>query len=355
MRVKLIVFSFLTVGLLSSKCSKDEPDEEQSFDQFALLENYADNIIIPGYETLFNNLASLEDAVETFDTDYSEENLILAQEEWFKAYESFQKVQMFDFGPAMTRGLKSALATYPTDTIKINENAQGGFVSLETADNIDAIGFPALDYLLFDLSNQKALFKLTNGVNRRAHVLAIIDKMMGETLSVLSDWNSYRDEFTTSGGTSSTSSLSYLVNEFNKDFELTKNAKIGIPAGVKSLGIIRPEFIEAPFSKKSLELAHASILGLREAYVGADGQGFDDWLKIYDNGVELNTRILNAFQEIEQASELINTREFKEVLDTDLQLAVDLYEKMQANVVNIKTDMPALFGIFITYQDNDGD
>ena len=356
MRVKIVILSFLTIGLLSAKCKKDDPSDDQIFDQFALLENYSENIIRPGYEVLFNNLVALEDAAEAFDSDYSEANLLSTQEEWLKAYKSFQRVQMFDFGPAMNRGLKSALATYPTDTIKINENAQGGFVNLGTADNIDAIGFPALDYLLFDLSNEKALFKLQNGVNRRAHILSIIEKMKVEVLSVMSDWANYQEDFISSGGTSSTSSLSFLVNEFNKDFELTKNAKIGIPAGVKSLGIIRPEFIEAPYSKKSLEIAYASIEGLKEAYLGASGLGFDDWLKIFEgNGVELNNRILNAFEEIRISADLIQNREFKDVLDTDLQLAIDLYEKLQANVVNIKTDMPALFGVFITYQDNDGD
>ncbi|MGB0933674.1 MAG: imelysin family protein [Lishizhenia sp.] len=356
MRVKIILLSFLTIGLLSAKCKKEDPTEEQSFDQFALLENYAENSIKPGYEALFNDIVALEAAVEIFDADYSETNLISAQEEWLKAYKSFQRVQMFDFGPAMNRGLKSALATYPTDTTKINENAQGGFVNLGTADNIDAIGFPALDYLLFDLSNEKALFKLQNGVNRRAHILSIIDKMKAEALAVMSDWQSYEADFVVNGGTSSTSSLSFLVNEFNKDFELTKNAKIGIPAGVKSLGITRPEFIEAPYSEKSLDLALTSIEALEQMYLGAGGLGFDDWLKIYENsGSELNTRILTAFTQIKNAAELINDRAFKDVLNTDLQLAVDLYEKLQANVVNIKTDMPALFGIFITYQDNDGD
>ena len=72
--------------------------------------------------------------------------------------------------------------------------------------------------------------------------------MVNELSNVRSSWTSYKGTFVASTGTETTSAFSLLINEFNKDYELSKNAKLGIPLGKQSLGIQLPEYIEARYS-----------------------------------------------------------------------------------------------------------
>lgn len=355
MRLKLGLF--LTIGLLSSKCEKHPIEQTEQFDKTSLLNNYAENLIKPGYQRLSESISELKTTYNTFQQNTNIGALQDLQDAWLAAYKDFQNVQMFDFGPAMDVRLKAALGTYPTDTNKINNNVVNGSWNLGSADNTDAVGFPALDYLLHDLSNQNVIDKVSVGNNRDAYILAVIEKIESEVLYVSSAWESYyAATFKANTGTSSTSSMSYLVNEFNKDFELSKNAKVGIPAGVQSLGIQRPAYIEAPFSKKSLEILQTSMLSLLSMYKGSNGLGFDDYLTSFEgSGTELNTIILAQFNNALDEIETVKNVEFKELIENNPSKATKIYEELQANVVNIKTDMPALFGIFITYQDNDGD
>ena len=149
------------------------------------------------------------------------------------------------------------------------------------------------------------------------------------------------------------------MNEFNRDFELAKNAKIGVPFGKQSLGIQLPEYIEARYSGISLDLLEESISALQKVYngvgftTGADGPGFDDYL-IHLEKSNLDSTIDIGFNGI-----INRTNSFTNTLEQEMVVSVPeldlLYSLLQGHVVHIKTDMTSSFGVLITYQDNDGD
>ena len=349
----LIGFS---LGILFNSCKKKKEDPEQEFDKTALATNLSENIIIPSVNEFNADIVDLESTFSAFKNDRNQQTLESLRESWKQAYFTWQTVKIFDFGPIRSIGMKGAIATYPTDTNDIQNNIASGSYSLSTAANVDAIGLPALDYLLFRAG---ALDSLQNSLNCLNYVEDVINKMLSESNTVKSEWTSYQSTFNSSTGTSSTSAFSLFINEFNRDFELAKTAKVGIPLGKQSLDVPLPEYIEARYSGISLDLLRESLIALRKVYNGdsfsggSAGVGLDDYLLHLERSTLDNT-IDSNFEGMINRVQTFNST-FEEALDTNISGLNDLYLLLQSQVVYIKTDMTSAFGVLITYQDNDGD
>ena len=354
--VSYTVLIAIFLGILFNSCKKEEEEPQEEFDKNTMAANMSANIIVPSINEFDNNLSQLESNLMAFKADVSQQNLDLLRNSWKQAYITWQTVKIFDFGPIRNIGMKGAIATYPIDTTDIQNNISSGSYSLSTAANLDAIGLPALDYLLY---RKGALDSLQNNPNCVNYVEDVINKMLSESNTVKSEWSSYQSTFNESTGTSSTSAFSYFINEFNRDFELAKTAKVGIPLGKQSLDVPLPEYIEARYSGISLELLEASLIALRKVYNGdsfsggSAGVGLDDYLVHLERSTLDNTIDSNFEEMINKAQSFSLT--FEEALDTNVSGLNELYLMLQSQVVYIKTDMTSAFGVLITYQDNDGD
>ena len=350
----LTIVAFVTLAFVS--CKKEEDDSSSAaFDKGAMLTNIADNTILPALADYQAKVTELKSAFDAFETDASSANFDLLREKWQAAYLAYQTVKMYDFGPFRNYGYKGATGTFPTDTAVVESNISSGTYNLASAGNTVAIGFSALDYLLY---NPDAFTRLSE-TGYKTYTKDVIYKLSDETTAVVSAWSSYRSTFVSSTGTETTSSFSELVNEFNRDYELAKTAKLGIPIGIQSFGIQLPEYIEAPYSGISLDLLRANIASIHRLYKGkshngsSNGSGFDDYL-IHLEKSALNTTINNTFDQI-----ITKIDTFQGTLEEEMQSNPSeleaLYNLIQSQVVNLKTDMTSSFGVLITYQDNDGD
>lgn len=356
LRKKSILISALAALVLIPSCQKEDPQDTAEFDKGALLTHLADDRIVPAINDFSAKIGELESAYLTFQGDRSQANLDAVRVAWKTAYLSWQGVKTYDFGPIRDNGLRAATATFPADTAKIVNNISSGSYSLGAAANIDAIGLPALDFLLY---RNDALSYFSGNDTYTTYGLDVIQKMKNEIQTVQSAWTSYRATFVASTGTESTSAFSLLVNEFNRDFELAKNAKLGIPIGKQSLGVQLPAYLEARYSGFSFELMRESVLQLKLLYYGcyfgsnAAGTGFDDYLGQLEKS-ELAGLIGSNFDAI-----LNKTDTFGGTLEEEMQNNPgeldQLYNLFMNQVVAIKTDMTSAFGVLITYQDNDGD
>lgn len=356
---KLHIFITLILGIaVFTACKKDKPDEEEpeSFKKSELLTNIGTNLVIPEYQELLSSITELESKYVQFSGSLTTQNLDELRLAWKTAYIDWYSMNVYEFGPAMNIGLRSAVGTYPSDTVKIENNISTGGYVLGSLGNIDAIGFSSLDFLLYRVN---ALDYFISNPNYTQYGLEVIQKMKSEVSSVLNNWNStYLETFKTSTGTESTSSFSLFVNEFNKTYELAKTAKLGIPIGKQSLGIQQPQYIEARMSAESLALLYENVKALKrvfngESKTGINGKGFDDYLIALDRQ-DLTNTINSKFSSILTSIEQLNLS-LEEEMSANPQALDDLYTLMQSVVVSIKTDMASSFGVLITYQDNDGD
>lgn len=355
MKHTLILISSLT---LLASCDKGGTPEE--FDRSAMLTNMADNVIVPELNGLGTDLEALDNSADAFVAAPNASNLNDLKADYIAAYYSFQHCKMYDFGPMMDYAVKSAMNTYPTDTIQIQSNISSGSYNLGTIENVDAIGFPAIDFLLYYQSESQVINSFDtapDAANRRTYLTDITSKMKTEFDLVISGWSNYKADFIANDGNDAASSTSSLFNEFLKDIELAKNAKIGIPAGQQTGGQTLPSYVEGYYSGQSINLAIESIKGLKKAFSGDIGLGFDDYVvdvQGMDGTGSLAHNIQTQFNVVSDALAAIGSP-LSEKVDTNPTAVNTAYLELKKLVTYCKTDMSSTLGLLVTFQDNDGD
>ncbi len=347
-------FAILFISFIACK-DKDNQQDQEAFDRAPIMTNLADNYIIPHFTELKTRFSTLSADWNTFLSDQSQTNFNSVKTAYLLCNEEYQRVKMFDFGPAMSNGMTMSFGIFPTDTSQIAASISSGTYDLASAESEYAQGLDALDYLFFRVN---AYTELQSNPNARAYITDLINRMSSKVTAISQAWSgNYRNEFITGTGTSLTAPFSLLVNSFVKDFELTKNTKLGYPIGKQTLNNPRPLYFEAKWSKHNKVLLQVSNLALSDIFHGigsaGDGQGFDDYL-ITVGQTSVKTSIHDKFQYLN--TEITNWNDnLQERLVSNPASLDTYYNNMSSMVVNLKTDMPSAFGVVISYQDNDGD
>lgn len=352
-------------------CFDSGEDKAVEFDRAGMLANLADRLIMPAYDRLDAATGALAEAVDGLVEAPDSANGVAAREALEAAWLAWQGASAYEVGPAMQVGLRQRLNTFPTDPARIEANVAAGTWNLEIVSNYVAKGFPALDYLLHGRGGSMdslvaSLRDSAAGSNRGRYMSGVAAEIAAQVATVRKGWaegeGGYRASFVSKLGTDIGSSLGELVNQFNFDYEILKNPRIGIPLGVKTLGIPRPETVEAYYAGYSLALARAHLDALEGLFrgrdsAGVDSLGFDDYLNAlgtrYQNG-QLAQAIIDRFASARAALEAIPDPLSQAIEDQKAKVE-KAYEEIQRMVVLTKSDMPSALSVTITYQDADGD
>jgi len=362
---KLFLLSLIFICVA---CGDDEtpeqPDPCQSdFDQEAMFVNISDNLIKPGYVDLENKAAQLQEAVQTFANNPSINNLTSAREKFSVAYMSWQAVAQYEFGPAKEVFLRNIVNNFPADVGIIENNIEALVWDFESPDTYDK-GFPGLDYLLYGLSELDAdivavYTNFDNGENYKSYLRAVANHLYERIFQTHTNWQegTYRSSFIKNLGQATGSSLSLIINSLNENYELIKREKIGVPSGVLTLGFTNPENVEALYSGLSLDLAKAGLKASEQFYLGGTGLGLDDYLIEVDakKGTELlDTVIKNQF--IDATNQLDGLENaLDEEVENNQEAVEAVYTAFARQVVHLKTDLPSVLCVAITYIDNPSD
>lgn len=120
---------------------------------------YADEVVVPTYQSLSEKNALLRQAVEAFYNNPTNETIEDACEAWLNAREPWEKSEAFLFGPVDELGLDPNMDSWPLDQVAIvNIIESGNFDDLnwteeDSDEDIEASqevrGFHTLEYLLF--------------------------------------------------------------------------------------------------------------------------------------------------------------------------------------------------------------
>lgn len=363
---------FICTLFLMWGCTGDGPSgpNTDDFNREAILENWADNIIIPAFTNFSETTSRLHTSAEAFSSDPTQQNFDSLRESWKTSYLAFQHVSMFEMGEAMQIRFRDNLNIYPTDTNEIENSIQSGEYNLTLPSLTDSQGFPALDYLLNGLGENDGeilSFYTTNesADNYRAYLTDLTERIDALAGQVLNSWTSgYRNEFINNSGNSANSSLDMMVNDFIFYYEKSLRAgKIGIPAGVFS-GSPLSSHVEAFYSKGfSKALFNEAMTATVNFFNGVhfngntNGESLDDYLDFLNtmkNGTDLTVLINNQFEQAIEESEALNN-DFAAQVETDNSLMLATYDELQRNVVNLKVDMLQALNINVDYVDADGD
>jgi len=371
--MKKILGLFLITAVLFS-CKKDKNADDQfvdNFDRATLLNNVGNNIIIPNYLILKQSGDSLYDFTLNFVTSPDVASLTVLRNHFLETYKDWMHCSMFEFGPAATDLLRGSVNTFPCDTTQIQSNIVSGTWDFMQAVNIDAIGFPAVDFLLFGngLSDAQLIDLYTTDLqaaNRKNYLTDVVNDLRNRVNTVYQAWipsgGNYIASFVASTGTDVGSSLGYLVNQLNYDYEILKNPRIGIPLGKMTLDIPLPEKCEGVYGAYSLVLAMEQVKAIENVFRGRSRSGTDgvglaeylDYLGAQSGGQSLSTAIVAKFAEIIAAMQALPGPLSQAVVSNAASVET-VYQKIVQGLVLLKTEMPSALGILITYQDADGD
>ncbi len=357
-RLSFLICLTLLLSIVACKEDDSTTSNADSFDRVAMLTNWANNIIIPGYTNYTQKLADLNTATTTFTTAPNENNFDELRNKWLEAYKAWQPVSMFEIGKAETISLRNYTNIYPTDTQQILDNITEGTYNLELPSNYDVQGFPALDYLLYGLAQDKNEIITQLAQPAYAQYLTDLVARLNELSNeVLNDWtNGYKEVYINNQGSSASASVDKTVNDFIFYYEkFLRAGKIGIPAGVFS-GSPMSQHVEAPYSAQySAELFHIALDAVQDFFNDEESlSAYLDYLNTIKDGADL-TMLING--QIDLARQTANemTPDYQAQVDYDYVKMLQTYDELQKVVVLFKVDMVQAMSISIDYVDADGD
>jgi len=365
--MKKFFLGLVVIGLIISCSSTSSSDDEptgavDNFDRGALLANVANNIIVPTFQDLDSKLSVLKASKDAFIATPNQANLDALRTSWLNAYKVWQFVEMLNIGKAEEILYGFQMNVYPTNTTDIESNIASGTYDLSNVNNNDAVGFPALDYLIYGVADDDVaiISKYSDG-KYIAYLSDIVDQMKYLTETVLNDWtDSYKSTFISQTGNTATSALNKFVNDFVYYYEKGLRAnKIGIPAGNFSASPL-PNKVEGLYSKiYSKDLAIEALDAVQDMFNGkyysssSTGDSFKSYLINLDRN-DLATLINSRFNDARQKLQALNSNFAMQIVDDNTQMT-QAYDALQLAVVSLKVDMLQAFNISVDYVDADGD
>ena len=363
-----IILSMAMIFFIVACSTENEPKASiDNFDRQAMLVNWADNIIIPAYDNYVGKLTDLTNAKNDFIANRTLSNLEALKIAWLEAYIAWQSVSMFEIGKAEELSLRDFTNVFPTSKTAIEEHVNSGTYDLTLPSSRNQQGFPAIDYLLHGAAeNQEMILeRFETEENLRNYLNDLINRLADLSTAVLQDWEGgYRDEFVNNDGSTASSSVNKLVNDYMFYYERTLRAgKIGIPAGVFSNTPLSDR-VEAFYRRdvsKTLFMAslNATIDFFNGQYYNGNGQGeslksYLDFLNSITDGSDLSGLINDQFAKSKAKAENLGENFYTEVENNNAQM-LQTYDELQANTILLKVDMFQALNIRVDYVDADGD
>lgn len=358
----LLLSIFITISLHFFSCGDEFGSSNgEDFDREALLENLGSNIIIPSYENYLDGVVALRQRSIEFTQVPNSQTLQTLREQFLTSYLLWQKCSFYEFGPAAEISLKASTNSFPAEIQKINSNISSGTYDLNSPSNRSAIGFPAIDYLIYgnNKTNNQLIIEYVDEPFKRAYLNDLVIQMENNIEYVVEQWNpngnNYLEGFIVKSGTDTNSSLSLLFNAYSSHLEKnTKDGKIGIPLGILPGGVQAPEYVEAYYSQISVPHMSVNIEAMKLMFLGDyngnSGLGFDDWLDARSARFEdrlLSNLIIDQFD-----LSLASISEINDPLSTTLiedpLKPVEAFNSLQLVSDLIKTNVSASFEVTVT-------
>ncbi|GAB4032705.1 imelysin family protein [Spirosoma jeollabukense] len=350
------------------------PTDQASSDRKAMLTNIADNIIVPSYANFKMKFDLMLTKSDAFAAKPDKASLTDLRQAWVDAYTEWQKVELFDVGPAEQNTLRNFFNIYPTDVTGIEAYLTAGTGAFDVPASYPKQGFPALDYLINGLgtTDDAIVARYTTAADaakRIAYLKRLTTQMNTQFSSVYTAWTTggYRDTFINCTALNAGCSTSKLVNGYVLNYErYLRSGKFGIPSGAMSNGTVSPDKVEAYYKKdlavtlaKTAHQASVDFFNGKGVKTGQEGPSLKTYLnslgaKDSSTGTSLVDIINKQFEAVNQQLTTLKANLSDEIKTNDAAVVL-VYTQMQKAVRMLKVDMTTVMSITITYTDNDGD
>ena len=388
---RIFPIAFLVTSLFIWACSNDNSDgttppdsnggsnggtaggggSTVNFDRGTMLANWADNIILPSFEAFLGSVSVLKSDFGAFQNNPDATTLENLRASWLDSYKGWQRISMFEIGPAEQDGLRLNVNTYPTDVALVEQYVASGTYDLALPSNRDAKGFPALDYLLNGLGeDEQAILDIytraSSGPKYLKYFEDVLTDIESRVQTVADAWQGgYRNTFVQNVGASATASVDRFVNDYIFYYEkFLRAGKMGIPLGVFT-GTPAPNTLEAYYqSGVGNELFLEGLDAVQDFFNGThfgssqQGESLASYLQELNSvkdGAALDELINAQFdmaRDMVEALQAFKTEIEENSPPTDMLLA---YDEVQRAVPLMKVDMVSAMSIAIDFVDADGD
>ncbi len=371
--VGLLIFGLVAIILVAPHLPSDAQDSD--FSRQEMLDNIANNIILPIHQDFLDQTVALQEATTAFEDDPTLETLSLLQQVWHDTSSAWEKVTLFEMGRrtfvyhSQIDNNSAVFTDMIEDQILPDENI------LLDVDYLDGRGsslkgLRTLEYLIFGAENipEDVLASYTTmpyAERRMQYLSAAVDLLNVSAQKILDIWspdgeNYIADFVEADDGSSVQESISMLSNLMLSELEHVVQMNVGIALGGNA-GEVNIAYATSPYSGYSIEQAISLIEALQQTFNGdsedGNGLGFDDYLNFLDANYEdgllsdaINTQMtifleaLNNLNNLDQSALLEDTDQIQAVYGEGIRL-----------LSLMKVDMAAQMGITITFSDLDGD
>ncbi|MDE6010811.1 MAG: hypothetical protein K2F87_05150 [Muribaculaceae bacterium] len=347
MKLKPYFLALLT-ALMAASCSdkNNEPDindmsaKEETLQ--AATNDYVNYTVLPTYQAMADAAIEMCDLCHTMQDNFSRGNLTTADikkagEAWKLARKNWELSEAFLFGPAAQHNIDPHIDSWPLDKAAMEnllvQIRNGNPWSLENNGGYGLIGFHAVEYMLFQLSedeNSSMVHSTDYTPEELEYLVAVADDLCQQCVCLEACWagtdnissrkqeileeaeldygDNYGWEMKNAGSPGS------RFKTYQEAAEEILQGCIDIADEVGNTKIGRPHmgsttedknYIESPYSLNSIEDFADNIRSVKNAYLGTRGNSVSDYIKSIDAEADTAVRraIENAITAIEQIPE----------------------------------------------------
>lgn len=358
---------------LIPSCTKEKLEQHRNFDRTEMLDNIANNVILPNHQQFADKTSELNEALLAFTTTPNFGKLNTAQEKWKAAMDAWKLCELFDLGAVKNSYLHNKIDAEANPTFILNHIYDTTYIDngyIESAGS-SSKGLQAIEFLIFNEANDNQA--LLDSFMTSTHALRFREytKNLGYNLKQKADelyevWdvngNNYITEFIESQGSDLGSSISMLANEMITLIEKMVQTRLGKPLGKQSDGLPHPELVESLQSGHSLENLKNNLHSLEMAFEGLtqddmDKIGLDDYLDVLKaryNDEALPDVVKGQFMAAHAALDAID-QPLNEAVVNDYATVDAAYTELRELLILLKVDVANNLAITVTFNDNDGD
>lgn len=343
---KFMLFGAFALAVSSCSESNDGPESGTMSEKEKALQSaaqeYVTNTVLPTYKDMADAAIEMRELCHTMQSKHeagtlAESDIKAAGDAWKKARKSWELSEAFLFGPAANHNIDPHIDSWPLDKAAMDnlltQIRNGNAWSLENNGGYGLIGFHAVEYMLFELSEDENTSKVHSTdytPEELEYLVAVADDLCAQCVCLEACWAGMDGLSQTKKDILEEAELDYGENygwemmnagqggsrfkTYQEVAEEIIQGCIDIADEVGNTKIGRPHigsssedknYIESPYSLNSIEDFVDNIRSVRNAYQGMGAASVSDYVKSRDAEADaaVRTAIENAIAAIEKIPE----------------------------------------------------
>ncbi|MDR2084413.1 MAG: peptidase M75 [Bacteroidales bacterium] len=181
---------FALVSLFS--CERGNSGDGDDAEMLEILDAYTNNTVIKTYGLLADKAIELLELCEDLQNSPTDAKVQVAAEKWIDARKYWEQSEAFLYGPAEYYALDPRIDSWPLDKNTLDQQLAGDMTNVDAAFvrdyyGVNLIGFHAIEYVLFEDGQSKAVSKITE--NELIYLVAVSEVLMEDCILLEAAWN----------------------------------------------------------------------------------------------------------------------------------------------------------------------